>query len=138
MLKGFRILNGSKLSANSLYDYLGVVIKGYEYIITYGLATNIIFDLSNNSIIAEIPRSIGSLRNLRLLNLSRNDLTSQIPKYLSKIHTLEELDLSNNNLNGDIPEELTASTMLASLDLSCNRLCGKIPKETQFGTFNVI
>eukprot|EP01018_Ginkgo_biloba_P012260 Gb_21736 [translate_table: standard] len=84
----------------------------------------------------EIPRSIGSLSSLRLLNLSRNHFGGGIPPSLGKIYTLEQLDLSSNELTRRIPQDLSALSQLAYINVSSNRLCGQIPTGTQFTTFN--
>lgn len=135
-LNGFKFVGASQLSGNTLYEDLRIVMKGVEYALTYVLAANIIFDLSNNKLTGEIPSSIGNLTGLRLLNLSINHIEGKIPASLSKISTLEQLDLSRNNLSGTIPQELSILTMLAYIDVSWNKLCGRIPKGTQFYTFN--
>lgn len=135
-LEGFKILGPSQLSGNTLYEDLRIVMKGVEYALTYVLAANIIFDLSNNKLTGEILSSIGNFTGLRLLNLSINHLEGKIPASLSKISTLEQLDLSRNNLSRTIPQELSILTMLAYMDVSWNRLCDRIPKGTQFYTFN--
>ena len=135
-LQGFKILGSSYLASSTLYEDLHIDIKGFEYTLTYVLATNTILDLSSNNLMGEIPPSIGNLSSLRLLNLSKNHLEGKIPASLGEISILEQLDLANNNLSGTIPEELSGLSMLASLDVSYNRLYGIIPLGTQFGTFN--
>ena len=78
-MKGFKMLGSFELGSNTLYEDVRIVIKGYEYVLTYVLATNTI----------EIPQSIGSLSGLRLLNLSKNQLEGKIPPSFSKISTLD-------------------------------------------------
>ncbi|XP_016462671.2 uncharacterized protein LOC107785811 [Nicotiana tabacum] len=92
-------------------------------------------DLSMNKFEGEIPKSIGNLNSLLLLNLSHNNLTGHIPVEMKKMGTLEALDLSFNQLTGKIPEELTSLTFLAVLNLSHNHLVGPIPHSNQFNTF---
>jgi len=135
-LQGFKTIGSSELSGNILYEDLEIVIKGFEYTLTYVLATNTILDLSSNNLIGEIPPSIGNLSSLRLLNLSSNQLEGNIPASLGDISTLEQLDLAKNDLSGEIPQELSMLSMLAYLDVSSNKLCGRIPLGTQFDTFN--
>jgi hypothetical protein len=125
-----------RYSGNTLYEDPRVIIKGFEYGLTYMLSANTIFVLSNNNLIGEIPPSIGSLSDLGLLNLYRNQLEGKIPSSLSEISTLEELDLSRNNLSGVIHQEFSILTKLEYLDISWNRLCGRIPKGTQFDAFS--
>jgi hypothetical protein len=64
-------------------------IKGVEYPLTYVILKNIIFELSINNLIREIPLSIGSFSALQLLNLSGNLLEGKILASLSEISTLE-------------------------------------------------
>jgi len=135
-LKGFKIHGSSELSGNTLSEVVEIVIKAHEYVLTYVLAANTIFDLASNNLVGEIPPSIGSLSGLRLLNLSGNQLEGRIPASLSEISTLEQLDLCRNNLSGVIPQELSILTKLAYLDISWNKLCGRIPKGTQLDTFS--
>jgi hypothetical protein len=69
-LQGFQNRGSSKLSANTLYEDVRIVVKGAEQDFKYMLASNTIFDLSNNNLLGEIPTSIGNLSMMRLLNLS--------------------------------------------------------------------
>ena len=57
-------------------------------------------DLSSNKFTGEIPKSIGKLRGLHLLNISSNSLTGHIPSFLGSLAQLEPLDLSQKNLSG--------------------------------------
>nr|XP_004231257.1 receptor-like protein 6 [Solanum lycopersicum] len=92
-------------------------------------------DLSRNKLEGEIPKFIGNLNSLLLLNLSHNSLTGHIPVEMRNMSTLEALDLSFNQLTGKIPEELASLTFLAVLNLSHNHLVGRIPQSNQFNTF---
>jgi len=84
-------------------------VKGIEYIFTYMLASNTIFDLFNNNLVGEIPTSICNLRMLCLLNLSWNKLEGKIPTlwaqftlvcvlpYAGGFRPTVRLELTNNN-----------------------------------------
>jgi hypothetical protein len=61
-------------------------------------------DFSNNKFVGEIPKSIGNLKGVQLLNLSNNYLTGHIPSSLGNLTELETLDLSQNKLSGEIPQ----------------------------------
>jgi len=63
-LKGFQTLRSSQLSGDTLYEEVKVDIKGVEYPLTYVLLKKIIFYLSINNLIGEIPPSMGSLSAL--------------------------------------------------------------------------
>ena len=77
-----------------VFHYSMIVdIKG---ILTYycKIQAYLIFvDLSNNNFRGTIPETVGSLKQLRLLNFSNNVLTGAIPLSLAKLTNLEALDL---------------------------------------------
>ncbi|KAK8514515.1 hypothetical protein V6N12_057417 [Hibiscus sabdariffa] len=63
-------------------------------------------DFSNNQFHGEIPKTLGELHSLIVLNLSHNCLTGPIPSSLelSNLGFLEVLNLSHNHLKGPIPQ----------------------------------
>ena len=91
--------------------------------------------MSSNRFVGEIPKSIGDLKDLNMLNLSNNILTGHIPVSLENLTQLESLDLSQNRLSGEIPLQLTQLTFLEWFNVSHNYLVGSIPKGKQFNTF---
>ncbi|XP_062151716.1 receptor-like protein 6 [Alnus glutinosa] len=93
-------------------------------------------DFSNNKFVGEIPKSIGNLKRVQLLNLSNNYLTGHIPSSLGNLTELETLDLSQNKLSGEIPQQLTQLTFLEVFNVSHNSLTGPIPQGKQFDTFD--
>jgi hypothetical protein len=124
------------MSSLTYYPYsVGLTLKGLE---TQPFGISTIFttiDLSSNKFQGEIPKVLGRLKFLRLLNLSYNSLTGHIPPLLANLSSLESLDLSSNRLVGEIPMQLTSLTFLAVLNLSQNKLIGAIPQGKQFDTF---
>ena len=54
--------------------------------------------------------------------LHGNSLSGTIPRELGKLNLLRILDLASNRLSGTIPRELEALTQLEFLDLSNNQL----------------
>ncbi|XP_030936660.1 putative receptor like protein 25 [Quercus lobata] len=92
-------------------------------------------DLSGNKFEREIPKILGNLKALHMLNLSNNILTSFIPLSLATLTNLESLDLSQNMLVGEIPPQLVKLTFLAFLNVSYKNLTGPIPQGKQFLTF---
>ncbi|GKV33104.1 hypothetical protein SLEP1_g41648 [Rubroshorea leprosula] len=122
------------------YDYyedsVKVVIKGSERELQRILTIFTIIDFSSNRFDGEIPKELGELNSLLLLNLSHNSLNGQIPSSLGKLAELESLDLSSNKLEGRIPEQLAKLTFLSVLNLSHNELVGHIPEGKQFSTFS--
>ncbi|XP_060671008.1 putative receptor like protein 25 [Ziziphus jujuba] len=93
-------------------------------------------DFSNNKFYGEIPRAIGDLGSLIVLNLSSNNFSGHIPSSLGNLIELESLDLSNNKLCGEIPHQLTRLTFLEYLNSSENQLVGPIPQAGQIETFS--
>ncbi|GER27422.1 leucine-rich repeat receptor-like protein kinase [Striga asiatica] len=78
-----------------------------------------------------IPSFLGRLgSSLQTLVMRENGLIGPIPRELGNLTRLTILDLHRNNLNGSIPASLGRITGLTSLDLSCNRLSGPIPDIT--------
>lgn len=63
---------------------------------------------------------------VRSIVLPFNNLNGQLPPSLSSLNDLRVLDLGNNNLTGGIPDAYTALTSLAHMDLSNNNLSGDV------------
>ncbi|KAJ8609145.1 hypothetical protein CTAYLR_006064 [Chrysophaeum taylorii] len=84
--------------------------------------------LFSNSLRGELPRSLGSLANLRELLLHHNQLVGEIPTSLGTLRCLETLDLSANRFSGELPASLAAATRLVYLNVSSNRLSGALPE----------
>ncbi|GJV36692.1 leucine-rich repeat-containing protein [Tanacetum coccineum] len=59
-----------------------------------------------NSMKNVIPKVIGGLNSLIVLNLSHNSLIGPIPHALGNLIEIESLDLSWNQLSGEIPQRL--------------------------------
>lgn len=103
----------------------------------YGVDTDgsgrvIRLDLSdNNSLLGEIPPSIGQLKKLEVLDLSGNLLIGVLPKELGQLESLEVLKLDNNLMEGAIPAELGQLENLRVLNLSVNLFSGRIPTELE-------
>ncbi|KAF3442377.1 hypothetical protein FNV43_RR16293 [Rhamnella rubrinervis] len=131
--------NSSRLKYMGNYSYyqdsVTVMNKGLEMVLVKITTIFTSIDLSNNRFDGEIPRSIGNLQWLHVLNLSSNSFAGLIPSSFGNIKQFESLDLSNNKLSGRIPEELRKLTFLAYLNLSQNHLTGPIPQGEQFSTF---
>ncbi|XP_058111882.1 receptor-like protein 19 [Magnolia sinica] len=116
-------------------DTVTIMIKGLDRELTKIPSIFTTVDLSNNYFQGDIPKSIGILKSLHLLNMSHNGFTGQIPTSLENLAVLESLDLSQNNISGEIPWQLTKLTFLSVLNLSQNHLLGSIPQIKQFSTF---
>ncbi|KAK2639604.1 hypothetical protein Ddye_027399 [Dipteronia dyeriana] len=73
-------------------------------------------DLSRNDFVGlQIPRFLGSMRNLRYLNLSSAQFEGMIPHQLGNLSTLQYLDLSNHYYPTFYAESLSWLSGLSSL-----------------------
>lgn len=78
-----------------------------------------VLDLSNNEL-TEIPKELCDLKNLKILDLKNNKL-KQLPIEVALLKNLETLLLTNNSLE-EIPVELINLPRLTTLDLKGNPL----------------
>ncbi|CAA7058658.1 unnamed protein product [Microthlaspi erraticum] len=87
-------------------ESLVLMNKGVE--LTYPMILTLLnaIDISGNKLQGEIPKSIGLVKNLIVLNLSSNSFSGNIPSSLANLTKLESLDLSDNKLSGQIPPAL--------------------------------
>ncbi|XP_039059099.1 putative receptor like protein 25 [Hibiscus syriacus] len=125
-------------SAFGVWNYainISFTIKGLETEFEQLLTIWTVIDFSSNQFYGEIPKTLGELHSLIVLNLSHNCLTGHIPSSLGDMSELESLDLSSNKLHGRIPTELKNLRFLAVLNFSKNNLMGPIPQGKQFDTF---
>ncbi|KAI3856797.1 hypothetical protein MKW92_044760 [Papaver armeniacum] len=117
--------------AYSLEDFgidlqLQMVVKGimtqFEQLYTYSSG----IDLSCNILDGNIPKEIGLLKGLAMLNLSYNHFSGNITASIGNMTGLGSLDLSFNKLSGEIPQSLTSIDHLGYLNLSYNNLSAYI------------
>ncbi|KAI4365487.1 hypothetical protein MLD38_021468 [Melastoma candidum] len=94
----------------------------------------IFLDISHNMLSGSIPKEIGSMYYLYILNFGYNDLSGNIPPEIGGLHNLNILDLSNNALGGSIPQSLSGCSMLTEINLLNNLFTGPIPQMGQLGT----
>ena len=110
--------------------------------------------LERNFLEGEIPREIGDLRYLTILDLQINQLSGSIPPSIVNITTmyvivltdnnltrnlpiticdhlldLKGLYLNKNSLDGVIPPNLEKCTKLQKLELGDNEFIGTLPRE---------
>ncbi|KAF8377205.1 hypothetical protein HHK36_030578 [Tetracentron sinense] len=95
----------------------------------------IFVDLSYNMLEGSIPKELGDMYYLSILNLGHNNLSGPIPPDLGSLKNVGVLDLSHNKLEGLIPAALSGLTLLSEIDLSNNNLSGTIPETGQLATF---
>ena len=86
-----------------------------------------VLDLENNDLEGPIPPELGRLARLDTLNLGLAGLTGAIPPELGRLANLELLVLSDNDLAGSIPPTLEGLTDLKQLSVGNNGLTGSIP-----------
>ncbi|XP_021313599.1 brassinosteroid LRR receptor kinase BRI1 [Sorghum bicolor] len=91
-------------------------------------------DLSFNQLDSEIPKDLGSMNCLMIMNLGYNRLSGVIPAALAGAKLLQILDLSHNLLEGQIPSSFSTMS-LTEVDLSNNRLSGMVPELGSLATF---
>ena len=92
-------------------------------------------DISGNNFEGEIPKIVGNLKALCMLNLFNNVLTGSILVSLVNLTNLELLDLFQNMLAREIPPQLAELTFFEFLNVSHNNLTGPIPYGERFSTF---
>ncbi|KAJ6863997.1 hypothetical protein NC651_034732 [Populus alba x Populus x berolinensis] len=86
-------------------------------------------DLSGNFLIGSIPRFLGNLMSLYVLDLGFNELIGQLPPELGRLESLGYLGLSSNSLSGELPENYANFTsQLWLFSVAGNRLTGQIPR----------
>ncbi|XP_042495241.1 systemin receptor SR160-like [Macadamia integrifolia] len=95
----------------------------------------IFLDFSYNMLEGSIPKELGNMFYLSILNLGHNNLSGPIPPEMGRLGNVGVLDLSHNKLEGSIPNTLSGLTLLSEIDLSNNNLSGLIPESGQLGTF---
>ncbi|KVI00943.1 Leucine-rich repeat-containing protein [Cynara cardunculus var. scolymus] len=78
--------------------------------------------LSHNQFAGAIPKELGELTMLEVLDLRDNNLSGHIPSELGRMHSLKRLLLCNNNLEGSIPMELRTLNFLYEMQYDENLL----------------
>uniref|UniRef100_A0A803MK11 Uncharacterized protein n=2 Tax=Chenopodium quinoa TaxID=63459 RepID=A0A803MK11_CHEQI len=120
----------SNVSFTYYQNFVTINFKGLSYALQYILITFTSIDFSNNAFHGELPRELGNLNALVVLNLSHNSFWGHIPLSFRNLSQVESLDLSCKALTGKIPGELGNLNFLSYLNLSFNKLTGMIPTST--------
>ena len=92
-----------------------------------GRVTNL--ELSQLDLSGQLPRELGNLSNLKVLNLAHNQLSGPLPAELGNLSNLRGLYLADNELSGPVPAELGNLSNLSVLYLAHNKLSGPLPAE---------
>ncbi|KAF3634576.1 putative LRR receptor-like serine/threonine-protein kinase [Capsicum annuum] len=82
------------------------------------------FQIDQNQISGEIPKSFSNLNRIRHIHFNNNSLSGQIPHELSNLSAILHLLLDNNNLSGYLPPEFSAFPDLEILQLDNNNFSG--------------
>uniref|UniRef100_A0A453G8S7 Leucine-rich repeat-containing N-terminal plant-type domain-containing protein n=1 Tax=Aegilops tauschii subsp. strangulata TaxID=200361 RepID=A0A453G8S7_AEGTS len=85
--------------------------------------------LDNPSLRGAIPRTIGQLKHLAVLELDCLGLGGSLPEEIGNLTSLENLNLNLVVLTGSIPPTIGMLVKLRVLDLENNNLTGSIPME---------
>ncbi|KAF8678499.1 hypothetical protein HU200_046253 [Digitaria exilis] len=123
----------NRMPSKKICNFTRVYMGSTEY--TFNKNGSMIFlDLSFNQLDSEIPKELGSMYYLMIMNLGHNLLSGLIPPELASAKKLAVLDLSHNQLEGPIPNSFS-SLSLSEINLSNNQLNGSIPELGSLATF---
>ncbi|WVZ69056.1 hypothetical protein U9M48_017906 [Paspalum notatum var. saurae] len=123
----------SRMPSKKLCNFTRVYMGSTEY--TFAKNGSMIFlDLSFNQLDSEIPKELGNMYYLMIMNLGHNLLSGVIPPELAGAKKLAVLDLSHNQLEGPIPNSFSTLS-LSEINLSNNQLNGSIPELGSLATF---
>lgn len=123
----------SRMPSKKLCNFTRMYMGNTEY--TFNKNGSMIFlDLSFNQLDSEIPKELGNMYYLMIMNLGHNLLSGVIPSDLAGAKKLAVLDLSHNQLEGNIPGSFS-SLSLSEINLSNNLLNGSIPTLGSLATF---
>lgn len=64
---------------------------------------NYLSSLARNALVGTIPRQLGNLSNLKILNLEKNRLTGAVPYELGMLEKLTVLKLFGNEFSQAVP-----------------------------------
>lgn len=81
--------------------------------------------LAHDNNISAMP-NFGGATNLVTLNLSNNSIVATLPKWIGSLTKLYTFDVANNNFTGNIPPEVVVNKKLSVLNLASNQLSGTL------------
>ncbi|KAM3239046.1 hypothetical protein P3L10_014079 [Capsicum annuum] len=91
----------------------------------------VVLDLSSNSMVGSLPTEIGNLKATTLIDLSMNQFSSRIPREIGGLQNLENLSLRHSKLQGAIPDSMSTMVGLEFLYLSHNNISRIIRKSLE-------
>nr|XP_025637366.1 probable LRR receptor-like serine/threonine-protein kinase At1g63430 isoform X2 [Arachis hypogaea] len=83
--------------------------------------------LHGNNLIGTIPKELGMLKSLKVLDLGLNQLSGPIPREIGNLTQAVKINLQSNGLTGRLPPELGNLKYLQELRLDRNKLQGPVP-----------
>ncbi|KAL6196888.1 hypothetical protein ACLB2K_032501 [Fragaria x ananassa] len=83
--------------------------------------------LSENNLNGSIPKSLGNMQSLFILNLRSNQLSGEFPPLWNSWQDIVVVDVGNNSLSGHIPSSMGVPSSLEILKLNDNKFEGEIP-----------
>ncbi|CBI29890.3 unnamed protein product, partial [Vitis vinifera] len=97
---------------------------------TIGSLKNLqVLNLGSNLLSGSVPSVFGNFTELLVLDLSQNRfLVSEIPGGIGKLEKLKQLLLQSSGFYGEIPQSFAGLQGLTILDLSQNNLTGGVPQ----------
>uniref|UniRef100_A0ACD5W923 Uncharacterized protein n=1 Tax=Avena sativa TaxID=4498 RepID=A0ACD5W923_AVESA len=130
---GVRSDDLKRMASKKLCNFTAMYLSSREFSFTPN-GSMAYLDLSFNQLDSEIPKELGNMNYLTVMNLGNNLLSGAIPDQLGDAKNLLSLDLSHNQLEGPIPGSLSTLS-LSEIDLSYNKLNGSIPVLGSLSTF---
>ena len=85
--------------------------------------------MSKNNLVGTIPREIGLLTQLRLLDWASNDIKGPIPSHIGQLTKVSRFTGDRNSHTGAIPTEIGLMSSLALVHLANNPFPSTIPTE---------
>ncbi|KAJ7528948.1 hypothetical protein O6H91_15G026400 [Diphasiastrum complanatum] len=121
-------------ATNTRVTKLNIIAGGLEgslFPIIGSLINLVSLDLSFNQLLTgPLPKELGNLENLQILNLQSCSFTGSIPAELGNLTQLNFLALNGNHFSGHIPSSLGKLSNVIWFDLSENLLSGNLPVST--------
>ncbi|EOA18978.1 hypothetical protein CARUB_v10007617mg [Capsella rubella] len=85
--------------------------------------------LSGNQLTGSLPRELGSLSNLLILQIDYNEISGELPTSLANLKKLKHFHMNNNSITGQIPPEYSSLTNVLHFLMDNNKLTGNLPPE---------